>query len=461
MSKVLVVEEGGRNVLAVPTGVSASDFVRSEIGSLQKESGWIVGDQGIRPWQIRGFTQHAGQIHFWGDHHPGVRLEDCLDEPIEANLARLKSLTGALLALAREKIPVFPLRTDGIYFLEDRSVLFMPPGIMQRIAVLRPFPERVRTYNVINNPDLSGPKTHSFSVGALLYRMLLGRYPFHGEDDISINSQIRDLRITPPALSRPEIVAELSETIVRSLDRAGRDAPEMGVWDAVLFRALTQGHRREVSLAERTAAEGAAREHDERGQRIFRRRVFFQKHWRLMAIVGSVLVVVGSVVGSILSNVFAPPVTRGYTPRQVTEAFYDAMNDLDHTTMEDATVDRAGAGEINEAMNLFVMSRVTMGYEGVSYIVSAKGWDERGRPEISPRETLYGAIIREVVEEQGEPQPVYRVRYEKWAPASESSEAGRRSEGALFVDRVRLRQDRQDWFIYEITRLETGPISEP
>jgi hypothetical protein len=180
-----------------------------------------------------------------------------------------------------------------------------------------------------------------------------------------------------------------------------------------------------------------------------------------MAIVGSVLVVVGSVVGSILSNVFAPPVTRGYTPRQVTEAFYDAMNDLDHTTMEDATVDRAGAGEINEAMNLFVMSRVTMGYEGVSYIISAKGWDERGRPEISPRETLYGAIIREVVEEQGEPQPVYRVRYEKWAPASESSEAGRRSEGALFVDRVRLRQDRQDWFIYEITRLETGPVSEP
>jgi len=219
---VLIIEEGGRKSLAVPTGVTAADFIRSEIGSLQRESGWIVRDGGIEPWPVRGFTQREGQIHFTGDYFPGVRLEDCLDDDPAANLARLKSLTTALVRLRAEKAPAFPIRTDGVFFLDDRSVLFMPPGLMQRIAMLRPYSERVRTFNFINSPDLSGEQAQCFSLGALAYRMLLGSYPFTGEDDVAVHFRIRHLRITPPALQKPGISPELSSAILRSSTRPGR-----------------------------------------------------------------------------------------------------------------------------------------------------------------------------------------------------------------------------------------------
>jgi hypothetical protein len=441
--------------------VSAADFIRSEIGSLQREAGWIVRDNGVEAWQIKGFTQRDGQIHFWGDYFPGIRLEDCLDEGADANLARLKTLTSALIRLRDDKVPVFPIRTDGVFFLDDHAVLFMPPGIMQRIAVLRPYSERVCTFNFVNNPDVSGARAQSFTIGVILYRMLLGAFPFTGEDDVAVNSRIRSLRITPPSLQRPEIAPELSSAVVRALDRSGKNVPTLEEWDAVLFRAIAGGHLREVSASDRATAAAQAKASTERSQRAFRRAVFLQRYWRLLAISAGVLVVVGSVVGSILSNVLAPRVTKGFTPYKVVETFYSSMNTMDHMTMEDCVVDKAGQGEVNEAMNLFVMTRMTVGYEGKSYILNAAEWEKAGRPQLSADNSIYGAILREIKEEAGEPEPVYLVTYQKWAPQPEEGvgdEQSTKSYGYDRTDRVLLRRDKGDWVIFRIERLVSTPV---
>jgi hypothetical protein len=176
--------------------------------------------------------------------------------------------------------------------------------------------------------------------------------------------------------------------------------------------------------------------------------------------VGGVLVVLGSVAASILSNVLAPRVTRGYGPQKVVETFYGSMNTLDHMTMEDCVVDKAGQGEVNESMNLFVMSRMTVGYEGKSYIVNAAEWDKEKRPQLSADKTLYGAIVREVREEAGAPKPVYLVSYQKWAPQPEEGGNDEQSTGSYGydrIDRVRLRMDKGDWVIYRIDRVASTP----
>jgi len=339
-------------------------------------------------------------------------------------------------------------------------VLFMPPAIMQRIEMLRPFDERVRTYFVVNNPEVSGEKAWSFAIAALAYRMLLGSYPYVGEDDVAVNNRIRNYRVTPPALQKPEIKPELSDAIVRSLERSGRDSLSLQAWDALLFRLLTDGYRREPSGAEKEKAAAEAKERTERSERGFRRAVFFQKNWRLMGIIGGVLVVVGAIAGSILSNVLAPRVTRGYTPEKVVETFYTSMNTLDHMTMEDCVIGNAGKGEVNEAMNLFVMSRVTVGYEGKSYILSASEWDKQGRPELAPDQQLYGVVLESVTATGGGSNPVFLVKYQKWTPEPErEGEEQKQAYGYERTDRVSLKQDKGDWVIYEIDRLSSTPVT--
>jgi hypothetical protein len=150
----------------------------------------------------------------------------------------------------------------------------------------------------------------------------------------------------------------------------------------------------------------------------------------------------------------------------VVETFYASMNTLDLTAMQACVVGRAGKGEVDEATTLYVTSRVTQGYEGRSNVINAAEWDRSGRPPIAPPMTLYGVTGLSVTEEQGEPGPVYLVKYDKWSPATPADtapglDAVPRSEGHAVTDRVWMRQDRQDWVVFRIDRLGSTELPAP
>jgi hypothetical protein len=80
--------------------------------------------------------------------------------------------------------------------------------------------------------------------------------------------------------------------------------------------------------------------------------------------------------------------------------------------------------------------------------------------------TLYGVTGLSVTEEQGEPSPVYLVKYDKWNPATPADTAPGvdvvpRSEGHAVTERVWMKQDRLDWVIYRIDRLQSTELSPP
>ncbi len=171
----------------------------------------------------------------------------------------------------------------------------------------------------------------------------------------------------------------------------------------------------------------------------------------------AVAILLGALGGTILKNVLAPRVTRGFSARKVVETFYTSMNTLDHTTMQACVVGPAGRGEIDEVTTLYVTSRVTQGYEGRSSIVSAADWDTAGRPPLAPPTSLYGVTGLSVVQEQGGPAPVFVAAYDKWNPApppdtssGSSSDYVPKSEGHSIKDRVWLKLDRGDWVISRI-----------
>jgi hypothetical protein len=142
------------------------------------------------------------------------------------------------------------------------------------------------------------------------------------------------------------------------------------------------------------------------------------------------------------------------------EAYYQGMNELDHMVMEDCVVDGAGKETIREVVNIFVLSRVSMGYEGSSHIMPADAWDAQGRPELTPPQTVYGITGLKLEQERGEPEPVYRASYTKWVPnpAEEPDPVPSEGQEPVYVsreisERVYLRLDRKDWVIYRFEPL--------
>jgi hypothetical protein len=459
-----IVEQGAPK-LAVPLGSAGRSHALARMSSLRASPGWFVAGNSVQEWRFEGFTQQPDGSCLYGPDVPGRTLAEVLELPLAEAAPLLGRLADALGALAERKVPFFPLQSDAVVFDGSGGVLFLPPEVMREVRGVRPFAENRDTFETLNHPDLGGEALASFTLGVCVYRAAVGRFPFSGADEEEIHERARKLAIQPPARLVPGVREEASALVMAALGRQRGVPARIGDWRAG-FRSWTrEGIVRPVDEAERGRMAGEAASRERGAAKRFQTRTFWQKNWRIVAIVAAVVIVIGGVLGSILSGVFAPRATKGYAPRKVVQTFYTSMNGMNHSLMEACVVDKAGQGEINEAMNLYVMSRVQMGYEGKANTVQADEWDAAGRPALTSGTTVYGVTGLETVEDSGEPAPVYRVTYEKWTPDSgDSTQAASSTLGTLhrkLVDRVALRKDKGDWVIFRIDRLSEEVLAPP
>ena len=462
----LEITENGVRYLAVPVGSPARGTALSRILALKGSPGWVIAPPSLREWRFAGITEQPGGTVLYGPWMPARPLASVLELPPADALPLLLQLAEALQLLKERNIPLFAFQTDAVLFCDDGGVLFLPPDVMRELRGLRPFPMNRDTFESTYNPDLGAEEMVSFALGAVLYRLLTGAFPFTGESVEDIHEQMRKLEILSPAEAATGVASEASELIMTALSRSRRGIPKLEEWVESLRAWRKDGALRAAAPARTTGAWSSdvrAASASPAAQKRFQRRVFWEKNWRTALIIAVVVIVVGAGLGSILKGVFAPRATHGFPPQKVVEAFYTSMNKLDQITMSACVVGGAGKGEINEVTNLYVISRVSMGYEGRSNIVNADEWDRAGRPSIPPPRTLYGVTGLKIVQEAPEPSPVFLVSYEKWTPlpsdeSTTGQQTGPRYEGRSAQDRVFLKRDRGDWVIYRIDRLRFDPL---
>ena len=460
--------EQGEPHLAMAVGASAQGTAFTRILSMKSSPGWIAADDGVTEWRFDAVTEHDGIVYLIGPLVHGITLQEVLEMPLASALPFVARLTSALRALETSAIPWFPLEAGAIIFAENGGVLFLPPRICAEIRDIRPFATNRDSFESLNHPDLKDESLLSFALASILYRLATGRFAFTGPDAEELHEQARKLELTAPARVVPALLPEASDLIMDGLGRGKRGTVGLAEWESALaswqkkdlFRALSPEEMEKIQREGAAEAEGSAKS--------FRRRMFFEKNWKLMLIIAVIVIALGAVAGSIVKNATAPRVTRGYPPDKVVTTFYSSMNTLDHSAMEACVVNKAGKGEINEATTLFVTSRVTMGYEGKSNIISAQEWDTQGRPSLVSPSTLYGVTNLVVTQEQPAPTPVFLVKYQKWNPAqppdngkSPSLDSPTQSEGHQVTDRVWMKQDKSDWVIYKIDRVQTDPLPSP
>ncbi|HET6451234.1 MAG TPA: hypothetical protein VFI08_07975 [Spirochaetia bacterium] len=458
------ITQDGSPRLAVSAGSTTRGTALSRLLSLRGAPGWRVQDGQVREWRFEGVTERDGTTYLFGPPVTGTPLAAILRQEAPDALPRVGQVARALLQLSEGPAGWIPVQSDSILIDEKGSVLVLPPAVDRELRELRPFPENRETYEALHHPDLTGETSTVFSLCAALYRIMTGRFPFWADDAEELHSQARGLEVPPPAILVPGLDEAASQTVMAGLrGRPGaltlqRLTREIEQWQQKPLVRPPTAEERESALKAAAAREAASR-------KSFRRQRFWQKNWRTVAIAAAVVIVVGALAGSILKNVLAPRPTRGFPPARVVQTFYSSMNTLDHTVMESCVVGGAGKAEINEAMTLYVTSRVTQGYEGRSNIQSAAEWDAAGRPPLRPLTSLFGVTNLSVTQEQAPPQPVYVVTYQMWNPApapdTAAPDSPPRSEGHSDADRVWLRQDRGDWVIYRIDHVSSAPLPAP
>ena len=446
----------GREVLAIPIGLSRNEFALTKLSGLRTHPGFRIAPPQVQDWYLEGFFTLGERLALYGAYEPGVLLEEILDRHAEECLPYLVRLLEALLALGDRRPE--SLQTDAVRFLEDGAVLLLPPAVMMQVRALLPQEHRLATYELLNHPDLTGSEARlGFSIAALLYRVIGARYPFAAATEEEVRHRARQLSLVPLGLLRPGLKEEVSAAVAAGLGRSREPAPSLERWLELVRRWQAQGLYRELSEGERRQLEERARRQNEQASRSFRRRVFWQKHWKTVLVAVVVAAAVGIFSATILKNLLKPRSTRGYSPARVVETFYSSINRLDHERMQDCVTGRAGKELIDQVINVFVISRVNLGYEGRSHLIPADEWDREGRPDLQAPDAVFGITDLTLREEQGGLQPQFLVSYTRWLPQSGNEQrAGPGSVGLPVRDRVGLRQQGGYWVIDRIETLKQG-----
>jgi hypothetical protein len=466
-------EQRGQQVLAIPAGASTRQRALAALGDLQSAPGYIVRENRCHQWRVKGFFREAGQSFFYGPAEEGLLLEEILTYSPEAALSYLQRLLAALAVLEQNGLAAFELQSDGVLFLHQGGVLFLPPMLMGKIREIRPLHYRLAVHEILNHPDLknSFPAQPAFSFAVMLYTLLCGRPPFAGDSDEELHSQIRTLRPTPPELAVPGLKTEVSELIMRGLTKAPGPAPTLKEYRRALERWAGEGFFTAISASEKDLLKRRGEQTAAKNASAYRRKVFWRRHGRLVGIIVLAVLVAGGITASWLKNILAPPATRGFTPLEVVSAFYRSINTLDHSLMDDCTGGRAGRDVIREVTQVYVITRVSSAYEGESRFLSADSWDRQARPPVVPPTLLFGITalnIAPLAERPGgvppqESEPVYLVSYEQWRSATDEPEDGEDAvsvsiRGLRVEERVTLRKKGKDWVIVLFERLRAEEI---
>ena len=448
----------GKTYLGVPTGMTGGHHALKALTALRDQPGWIVQGNILKEWYFSDFIRNDGEVCLCGPFLKGTALDEILERKPEDSIPYISRLIRALLLLQERSIELFSFQSDGVLFLEDGGVFFFPPEIMHKIMDSRSQGYKIQAHELINHPYLKGEERASFTIAILLYRLITGKFPFSGATDGEIRDKMRNFDVLSPHLVRPEIKPAISESLEKSFGKS--KTLTLHDWDRIVSSWITEGIYREIPSEERDALLARAKEQEEKSILSYRSRIFWEKNGKKVLLISAAVIVFGLIAGSFVKRALEPRSTKGFSEEQVINAFYTSINTLDHMTMQDCVIGGAGKQEINEAINLYVISKQTTAYEGKSYIVPADEWVKKGKPELNPPYFVHGVTDLKITRERGGPEPVFLATYTRWS-RKEVGE-GQPTDSTLSAstrikDRLSLKQDKKDWVIFKIDRLESIP----
>jgi hypothetical protein len=124
------------------------------------------------------------------------------------------------------------------------------------------------------------------------------------------------------------------------------------------------------------------------------------------------------------------------SPVEVAEAYYGAFGELDHLIMEACVTGKAGKGDINMVLNLYVIDRVRQAYErNMNSYISAQEWVDSGRP-ITEKNIFGITDLSIIVMLEVDEKATLAAEYILWTPGELPGESPNESPQAFTEDDI-------------------------
>jgi hypothetical protein len=433
-------------------------------------------------WNWYGMVEKEGALCIKGDPLVLRKLIDDLFIPLERVPSKATFHPYAALLYSgfsyaeAEKGKCTPSDLHGFFFVmeeDDISALLVLPSILRDVLA---------SNSEIDESELppvrlsnTGPHTGrgsdeaSFSTAACMFRKITGSNPF---PDHPFSSPAERARLCGPLIpsgfGSVPCMSLLDRVLSLPAAFGKRGSYSISEVRGTLerFSDVLRGESEVLSSGDLAPAEtNIPEELEKRRSAPLRRRIFYRQHRKKIFAVALSLAAVVLAVSFFFNLFFRSLPTDGLNAMEVAELFYESRNSLDHESLDAALRGSAGSAILNEITNLFVISRVRLGYEGSEAIISAREWLEAGAPPVPEGKMLYGlAGVNMRREKSGEENARFRSFYLRLVPLG-PGDGGNTGESlqyeiALVEEVLNLEYDGKRWAITEIipvgsTALET------
>ncbi|GAB1481463.1 hypothetical protein MASR2M78_02780 [Treponema sp.] len=428
-------EVEGRRVLGLSTGLDPISFAQAKLAQLLSDTGTLVHQDGtVEIWRPEGVVESKGIMVIWGPNFQGTALDQIF---AKGGTAALNALRLWLSARAKLEKPV-PAPSPGTVYLDiNNTLLFLPQRLGQRHLLAQGKEAQLERSERWLHPDRKGLEADLFTASALAYAIFSKKAPFAAATVEAVQADIRDGLLLPSKLAAPGLDTMIAKHIDESLfpkqkarsgtgsnkklasTDAGKELQNLsrmlGSYGSkgleTFFKPLTE---KEAELLSKELIRYQSSQ--EKSLKIKR---FTTRNKTALGLGAIGLLIVFFIVRSFVVDSGSKPSTKGMSPREVIQTYYGSFGTLDHGMMEACVIQKAGKGDIDATMNLFVISRVREAYEHTTMVLSAEQWINDGSPLVN--QMVYGTTdlaITETETDESDGELGFRVEYSFWHPAA-------------------------------------------
>ena len=429
--RILSLKLEGKTVLGFDTGLSGQAFAQAKMAQFITSPGCLVYPDGkTETWQAEGVTEYfppkanppgpgakpAETMVVWGSFFEGEGVDDVIDSSERKDEAlnalgywlRARKIIEEIYGGQKDLFipgPAGALIAGASSRQYPQGTIFFPPArLLKRTLEAEGAPAILNAERWVH-PDLEGDDGIAFCAGTMLYKIFCGAQPFQKDGEAKaagksagswdrpspgdeLRQDMREGVFTPPELAAPGLDLEMAALIRGALstiaqNREIRVRPASDSISALLSGASSRSVSswfRTLDGEELSRIQAEREQYSKKKARSVKTRRFVIRNTAILALALGAFITAGLIVYSTVRQRADMPNTRGMNPIEVAEMYYGAFENLDHSTMEACVVNKAGKGDIDMVVNLFVVSRMRMAYEVNDFFVPAQVWVEAGMP---------------------------------------------------------------------------------
>lgn len=468
MRKIDISDVEGKQVLCFDTALDARSFARTKLAQCITDPGYIIYPDGSnRTWKASGVAEVNNSMKIYGPVFAGDRLDALIEaakDDTSEDAALKNTALQALVIWIRAKIALgntpssFAPGATIIANSENSanehpkgSIFFSPETISDRCLIAEGI-----TVNHFTSQDLSGMDAVAFCAGTMLYEIFGGACAYNLSENI--HQEMRDGSFLPLDFAAPNLnknITSLVETALLLPVPKKRTSQGGGEILNRILKALTgtNGETQHISSFYLTLPEEEKLRIAKEKNRFIKRKNAAVKTKHFLVKNRSVLIGAAvaaaffiPILGSILSNTSNRISTKGMTPPDVINLYYDSLDELNHVNME-VCISGADKADINMVTTFFATEKIRQATEMDfnKSIISAKSWKNSGGSLPAPN--VFGVTdlsISLASENERDKKIRYNVNYTLWIP-SEKEPINRK-------DQLTLTRKKGNWQITEINR---------